>query len=580
VADINTNMLIKIAAENKSAAAFNQLNSNLNTLKNTVLGVASALAGGLAFKDIIDSTRQWGQSVDQLQDQLGGTTEQMSKLLYVGRSVGLTTDDLSQTFGVLGKKIADSLPEIAKGTSEFDKWGVKLKDSSGSVVGFDEALRRVEQRFMEVGQNAQGSALLMDLFGKSGKSLSDFLALTDKQMAAMSQEAEDFGLVLSQTGSNSIEDFNRKLSRFDLEMTGIKLQIGMFVLPLLSGLLERIRQASGFFKALGEAIRRVTGFVKEFVDAIRSADPARAFTALAVQLGEIGTKLDSMGPAGTLAKDALLLLGGAAVLGALEAVVTKIGAIGLAITKLPKVILITADVVLLAEAWNKTADVVNLVARNWEPLRNAVHDGTITNTGLLETFLRGLVLWGDDFSNLGTLTQKKLAEWGQLFSNFGAGVKRVWDDIGAWFGQLMYDITVKLNQAILAINKVTGLQLPTAPGGSSPPNPRGGPQDATGPTPDLRDPNVQQRLIDEERARSGGGGGRRLAAGGIVMGPTQALIGEAGPEAVIPLGRGGGMGSVYVTVNVAGSLLRENDLYDTVADVMMRRLSSQRNMSY
>jgi len=41
-----------------------------------------------------------------------------------------------------------------------------------------------------------------------------------------------------------------------------------------------------------------------------------------------------------------------------------------------------------------------------------------------------------------------------------------------------------------------------------------------------------------------------LAAGGIVMGPTQALIGEAGPEAVVPLNKMGSMGATYnVTVN-------------------------------
>jgi hypothetical protein len=42
-----------------------------------------------------------------------------------------------------------------------------------------------------------------------------------------------------------------------------------------------------------------------------------------------------------------------------------------------------------------------------------------------------------------------------------------------------------------------------------------------------------------------------MAAGGIVTGPTLALIGEAGPEAVVPLsGRNAGMGTTYnLTVN-------------------------------
>jgi hypothetical protein len=41
-----------------------------------------------------------------------------------------------------------------------------------------------------------------------------------------------------------------------------------------------------------------------------------------------------------------------------------------------------------------------------------------------------------------------------------------------------------------------------------------------------------------------------FAKGGIVTGPTLALIGEAGPEAVVPLsGRNAGMGN-QITINV------------------------------
>lgn len=40
-----------------------------------------------------------------------------------------------------------------------------------------------------------------------------------------------------------------------------------------------------------------------------------------------------------------------------------------------------------------------------------------------------------------------------------------------------------------------------------------------------------------------------LADGGIVTGPTLAVIGEAGPEAVVPLDRAGGMGGVTINVN-------------------------------
>jgi hypothetical protein len=45
---------------------------------------------------------------------------------------------------------------------------------------------------------------------------------------------------------------------------------------------------------------------------------------------------------------------------------------------------------------------------------------------------------------------------------------------------------------------------------------------------------------------------KAMATGGIVTSPTMALIGEAGPEAVIPLSKMGGMGGGNITVNVNG----------------------------
>jgi hypothetical protein len=60
-----------------------------------------------------------------------------------------------------------------------------------------------------------------------------------------------------------------------------------------------------------------------------------------------------------------------------------------------------------------------------------------------------------------------------------------------------------------------------------------------------------------------------FARGGIVTRPTIGLIGEAGPEAVIPLGRGGGMGSMNVTVNIAeGAVVGVDDLQDTIAQTV------------
>ena len=66
-----------------------------------------------------------------------------------------------------------------------------------------------------------------------------------------------------------------------------------------------------------------------------------------------------------------------------------------------------------------------------------------------------------------------------------------------------------------------------------------------------------------------------LAGGGIVTRPTFALIGEAGPEAVIPLGRGGGVGStIVVNVNIQGSVVSEHELDNQIHRTVNSALSA------
>ena len=59
----------------------------------------------------------------------------------------------------------------------------------------------------------------------------------------------------------------------------------------------------------------------------------------------------------------------------------------------------------------------------------------------------------------------------------------------------------------------------------------------------------------------------KLALGGIVRSPTLAMIGEAGPEAVIPLGRGGGMGTVN-NFHFHGSVYGVEDLKEAVVEAV------------
>ena len=70
-------------------------------------------------------------------------------------------------------------------------------------------------------------------------------------------------------------------------------------------------------------------------------------------------------------------------------------------------------------------------------------------------------------------------------------------------------------------------------------------------------------------------GARKMAEGGIVTRATNAIIGEAGPEAVIPLNKMGGMGTT-VNITVNGSVTSASDLTEFVRNGILAGQTSGR----
>jgi len=66
------------------------------------------------------------------------------------------------------------------------------------------------------------------------------------------------------------------------------------------------------------------------------------------------------------------------------------------------------------------------------------------------------------------------------------------------------------------------------------------------------------------------------ANGGVAMRPSIGVIGEAGPEAIIPLDRLGGMagGDTYIEITVEGSVTSERSLIESVRQGLLRSQKS------
>jgi ElaB/YqjD/DUF883 family membrane-anchored ribosome-binding protein len=85
--------------------------------------------------------------------------------------------------------------------------------------------------------------------------------------------------------------------------------------------------------------------------------------------------------------------------------------------------------------------------------------------------------------------------------------------------------------------------------------------------------------ISSAPSSGGGGGGGGWAEGGIVTKPTIGLVGEAGPEAIIPLKKAGVMGGI--TVNITGNtFMSDDEAAEAIGDRIVNILKTQNRFIY
>ena len=177
------------------------------------------------------------------------------------------------------------------------------------------------------------------------------------------------------------------------------------------------------------------------------------------------------------------------------------------------------------EHWNA---LVTFLKSAWDGIKNMVRDAMAAMSGFIMPVLTAIAnAWN--------------AAWGGMSSFFGG----IWDGIKTALQSAIDWIVGKLNALVSTVSSIAGTI--TGPI-SSVANMLGSAASSAA--------NLAKSAVGSITAT--GAGITKLASGGIVTQPTFALVGEAGPEAVIPLSRfasGGTMqGGGNITVNINGSV--------------------------
>lgn len=214
-----------------------------------VIGLAAtALGGFLSFKGItgaINKTTELGSSVRTLMRETGLSAEDGSRWTYIFQRFGMTGEDASRTIGIFAKNLkgmADAETGVVPGGKKVSELlksiGIEALTADGNIRPINELIPELADKFKAMPDGLEKTALSMQIFGKSGKDMIPILNQGSEGLKALSEQADKLGLTLSAENVNQIKKYGLAHKDLDAAMGGLQLQIGLFLMPALTMLVQ------------------------------------------------------------------------------------------------------------------------------------------------------------------------------------------------------------------------------------------------------------------------------------------------------------------------------------------------------
>jgi len=243
-------------------AAFGKLAKVFFSFKTALVGAVGA--GGLGL--LISQSLKSIDALAKTASRIGTTTDALSKLQFAGQLAGIETNTLNMAMQRFVRRTAEAADGTGEAVNAFRK--LRLDAEKLQQVPLDERMKLLAEAFKELGSEEEKLAVAFKLFDSEGTAVINMLKQTGAEMDAVFKEAEQLGLVLSEDTTQGVEDANDAFTRLQSLFRGTVLQITAAVAPALEALFTHLKNVK--LEAL-EGAGGVEGFAKAIVDKFLSA---------------------------------------------------------------------------------------------------------------------------------------------------------------------------------------------------------------------------------------------------------------------------------------------------------------------
>ena len=239
--------------------------------------LAVGVAAGAAAAGLAHSVRGTLNAADEMAKasrKIGIPIEELSRLRHAADLSDVSFGGLQNSIRRLSANMNDAKNGVGEAKDAFEALGVSVTDQDGNLKSASQVLTELSERFAEMPDGAEKTALAMDLMGKSGADMIPMLNGGAEALQSMMAEADQLGLVFTEEMGQNAEAFNDNMTRLSAIFGSIGRQIAAELAPHLAAFSEwlvanapRIVEMTSSLINFGVAVVRE---VSAIVEAIQS----------------------------------------------------------------------------------------------------------------------------------------------------------------------------------------------------------------------------------------------------------------------------------------------------------------------
>ena len=222
---------IQIRAEDKTKAAFRQINERTQRLKKSFggLGVAAvSLAGVAGLGALISKFLELSDRIGKVSIQTGVSAEKLQAFQFAAEQSGVGAELMNKSLQKLNRNIGEAAGGTGPAADALDALGVSALASSGQIKSTEVIFQDIARAFGNVESDALRAKIASDLFGRAGVELIPLLSAGAGGVDFFGKQLESVGGIISNEGIQKTQEFNDKINLLSKSFRGFLGHSGTF----------------------------------------------------------------------------------------------------------------------------------------------------------------------------------------------------------------------------------------------------------------------------------------------------------------------------------------------------------------